>query len=114
MTYVSFWDAARYVNWLSTGSTEKGVYTMMPKQDDNKNEPIQRNQDAFDEGAFALPSHAEWVSRLVCIRLRPIQRCIPSQPRVIPSELNRPILKVLPSQASRRRQLRPSQPPWHL
>ncbi|MEC8215177.1 MAG: Ig-like domain-containing protein [Cyanobacteriota bacterium] len=61
VTYVSFWDAARYVNWLSTGSTEKGVYTMMPKQDDNKNEPIQRNQDAFDDGAFALPSHAEWL-----------------------------------------------------
>ena len=40
-------------------------------------------------------------SRLVCIRLRPIQRCMPSQPRVILSELNRPILKVLPSQASR-------------
>ena len=61
VTYVSFWDAARYVNWLSTGSTEKGVYTMMPKQDDNKNKRIKRNQDAFDAGAFALPSHVEWL-----------------------------------------------------
>ncbi len=61
VTFVSFWDAARYVNWLSTGSTEKGVYTMKPRQDDNKTQPIERNQDAFDEGAFALPSHAEWL-----------------------------------------------------
>ena len=44
MTYVSFWDAARYVNWLSTGSTEDGVYTMKPTQDDNKFAVIQRNQ----------------------------------------------------------------------
>ena len=61
VTYVSFWDAARYVNWLSTGSTEQGAYTMKPKQDDNKTQLIERNQDAFDEGAFALPSHAEWL-----------------------------------------------------
>ena len=61
VTYVSFWDAARYVNWLSTGSTEQGVYSMMPKQEHNKTVKIERDQLAFDEGAFALPSHAEWL-----------------------------------------------------
>ena len=61
VTYVSFWDAARYVNWLSTGSTEDGVYTMKPRQGDNKFEVIERNQQSFDQGDYALPSHAEWV-----------------------------------------------------
>ena len=61
VTYVSFWDAARYVNWLSTGSTEQGVYTMKPNQKDNKNLTIERNQDVFEEGGYAIPTHAEWV-----------------------------------------------------
>ena len=61
VTYVSFYDAARYANWLSTGSTENGVYAIKPAQSDNKEEEIPRDQDKFDGGAYALPSHAEWL-----------------------------------------------------
>ena len=26
--YISFWDAARFANWLTTGDTEQGVYNL--------------------------------------------------------------------------------------
>ena len=37
----------RYVNWLSTGSTEDGVYAMKPRQGDNKFAVIERNQQSL-------------------------------------------------------------------
>ena len=80
-TYVSFYDAARYTNWLSTGSTEDGVYSIGPNQSDNvgKFHVIKTNLMKVP----MRPSHAEW-QRLVCMTLPQIQRYTPSQPRLIP------------------------------
>jgi formylglycine-generating enzyme required for sulfatase activity len=55
---VSFWDAVRFCNWLTTGETETGVYTLggvvSPDTD------ITRNEDAWLAGGWALPNENEW------------------------------------------------------
>lgn len=47
--WVSFWDAARFANWLSTGDTENGVYTLggVPTP---TNTNVSRNASAFSGG----------------------------------------------------------------
>ena len=58
VTYVSFWDALRYVNWLengmTSGGTESGAYTLTQSAIDANS--VARNAGA----AFFLPSEDEW------------------------------------------------------
>lgn len=58
MTYVSFWDAVRFVNWLHNGQgdgdTETGAYTLTP-------DAIELNTVTRNPGALAfVPSESEW------------------------------------------------------
>lgn len=59
VVYVSFYDAARFVNWLTNGgtatsATETGVYTL------GDGTGITRNADAWNAGGFAIASENEW------------------------------------------------------
>ena len=58
VNYVSFWDAARFCNWLhndqGTGDTENGAYTLTAEA--IANNTITRNPGAL----FFLPSEDEW------------------------------------------------------
>ena len=59
VNYVSFWDAARFSNWLTTGGTETGVYnlngTTVPT-----NNTITRDAAAWANGGVAVASENEW------------------------------------------------------
>ncbi len=57
VTYVSFFDAARYVNWLGTGGTEAGAYTLLGGTAVPSNwETVTRNGGA----QVWIPSENEW------------------------------------------------------
>jgi sulfatase modifying factor 1 len=62
VNYVSFWDAARFTNWLTngqgSGSTETGVYILTA--DGITNNTITRNATAWDAGGVAVASENEW------------------------------------------------------
>ena len=62
VNYVSFWDAARFTNWLTNGqptgvqgalTTETGVYNL-------GGGAITRNAAAWASGGFAIASENEW------------------------------------------------------
>jgi formylglycine-generating enzyme required for sulfatase activity len=59
VNYVSFWDAARFTNWLTTGDTETGVYNLggvsFPE-----NESITRDATTWANGGVAIASQNEW------------------------------------------------------
>lgn len=55
---VAFWDAARFVNWLTTGDTERGVY-MLSEQGIAAN-TIVRDEAAWLAGGVAITSMDEW------------------------------------------------------
>lgn len=55
---VTFWDAVRFTNWLTTGDTEQGVY-MLTEQGIGGNTVV-RNEAAWLTGGIALPSVDEW------------------------------------------------------
>jgi formylglycine-generating enzyme required for sulfatase activity len=59
VVYVSFWDAARFVNWLSTGNTETGVYNLGGVVSP-VNSSITRDQTAWENGGFAIANENEW------------------------------------------------------
>lgn len=59
MNYVSFWDAARYANWLSTGGTETGVYMLNGVATPAKS-TISRETSAWNAGGYAITSRDEW------------------------------------------------------
>ncbi|MDR1280634.1 MAG: formylglycine-generating enzyme family protein, partial [Opitutaceae bacterium] len=64
VNYVTFWDAARFTNWLTNGatsgaSTETGVYTLGGEKTP-ANGSITRNADAWAAGGFAIASEDEW------------------------------------------------------
>ena len=56
VNYVSFWDAARFTNWLTTGNTETGVYAL------NGGNPtgVTRDITAWNVGGVAIASRDEW------------------------------------------------------
>jgi len=57
VTYVSFYDAARFANWLSTGTTETGAYTLIGGTPSPSNGlTVTRNPGAVT----FLPSENEW------------------------------------------------------
>jgi sulfatase modifying factor 1 len=57
ITYVSWFDAARFANWMvngqTSGGTEDGAYTLNGRM---TGEAVEANPGA----AFRLPTHAEW------------------------------------------------------
>jgi len=58
VNYVSFWDAARFTNWLTSGNTETGVYVLTPAGISNNT--ITRNTTAWNNGGVAIASENEW------------------------------------------------------
>ena len=58
VNYVSFWDAARFTNWLTSGDTETGVYVLTT--DGIANNTITRNATAWANGGVAITSENEW------------------------------------------------------
>jgi formylglycine-generating enzyme len=51
---VSFWSALRFCNWLQTGDTENGAYTLTPERVSNNT--VSRNPDA----KYYIPNENEW------------------------------------------------------
>ena len=63
VNFVSFWDAARYTNWLSNGATngaatETGVY--MLTAGGISGNTITRDTTAWNAGGYAIASRDEW------------------------------------------------------
>lgn len=56
---VSFWDAARFANWLTTGDTETGVYNLGGVTNP-VNATITRDATAWANGGVAIASRDEW------------------------------------------------------
>lgn len=56
--HINFWRAARFVNWLTTGDTESGVYVLTPTGISNNT--ITRNATAWANGGYAIASVNEW------------------------------------------------------
>jgi formylglycine-generating enzyme required for sulfatase activity len=59
VNYVSFWDAARFSNWLTTGGTESGVYNLNGTTAPTNN-TITRDATAWANGGVAVASENEW------------------------------------------------------
>lgn len=59
VTYVSFWDAARFANWLSTGNAEAGFYNLGGVSEPD-NGTITRDATAWANGGIAVTSENEW------------------------------------------------------
>ena len=59
VNYVSFWDAARFANWLTTGGTENGVYNLNGTTAPANN-TITRDTTAWANGGVAVTSENEW------------------------------------------------------
>ena len=58
VNFVSFWDAARFTNWLTSGDTETGVYVLTA--DGIANNTSTRNATAWANGGVAIASENEW------------------------------------------------------
>ena len=58
VNFVSFWDAARFSNWLTTGNTETGVYVL--DATGISNNTISRDATAWANGGVAVASENEW------------------------------------------------------
>lgn len=58
VNYVSFWDAARFTNWVTSGNTETGVYVLTA--DGITNNTITRDNTAWADGGVAIASENEW------------------------------------------------------
>jgi formylglycine-generating enzyme len=59
VNYVSFWDAARFTNYLTTGDTESGVYNLGGVTAPT-NSTITRDATAWSAGGVAVASEDEW------------------------------------------------------
>jgi sulfatase modifying factor 1 len=57
VSYVSFYDAARFTNWLMTGETERGFYTLTDNVTITAEGP---HGPAFGKPWVALPNEDEW------------------------------------------------------
>ena len=58
VNYVSFWDAARFTNWLTSGDTENGVYVLT--SGGITGNTIARDATAWNNGGVAIASKNEW------------------------------------------------------
>lgn len=59
VNYVSFWDAARFTNWLTSGNTETGVYNLGGVTNPD-NSTITRDTTVWANGGVAIASLDEW------------------------------------------------------
>lgn len=59
VNYVSFWSAARFANWLTSGDTETGVYALNGVANPPGSSGA-RNQTLFLNGGVAVASDDEW------------------------------------------------------
>lgn len=59
VNFVSFWDAARFTNWLTSGDTEVGVYNLGGVTSPTNN-TITRDATAWANGGVAVASENEW------------------------------------------------------
>jgi sulfatase modifying factor 1 len=59
VNYVSFWDAARFTNYLTTGGTESGVYNLGGVTAPTNN-TVTRDATAWNAGGVAIASEDEW------------------------------------------------------
>ena len=63
VNFVSFWDAARFSNWLTNGQgdgdTETGMYTLGGVTNPD-NETVAREQSAWTAGGVAIANENEW------------------------------------------------------
>ena len=59
VNYVSFWDSARFTNWLTSGDTEVGVYNLGGVTNPVNN-TILRDATAWNSGGVAVASENEW------------------------------------------------------
>lgn len=59
VNFVSFWDAARFTNWLTSGNTEEGVYNL-DGVTAPVNNTITRDATAWNAGGVAIASENEW------------------------------------------------------
>jgi sulfatase modifying factor 1 len=57
VSYVSFYDATRFTNWLMTGETERGFYTLTDNVTITAEGP---HGPAFGKSWIALPNEDEW------------------------------------------------------
>lgn len=61
---VNFWDAARFVNWLTNGKgdgdTETGMYNTLNGVLYPDNRTVTREQSAWTAGGVAIANHDEW------------------------------------------------------
>ncbi|MDR1283870.1 MAG: formylglycine-generating enzyme family protein [Opitutaceae bacterium] len=61
VNFVSFYDAMRFTNWLTTGGTETGVYNLLGGGETPTNgTSVTRTLDAIPGTLWALPSEDEW------------------------------------------------------
>jgi len=58
VNFVSFWDAVRFANWLTSGDTETGVYVLTASGISNNT--ITRDATAWANGGVAIASENEW------------------------------------------------------
>lgn len=58
VNYVSFWSAARFANWLTSGDTETGMYNLTPQG--IAENTITRDATAWANGGVAIASQDEW------------------------------------------------------
>ena len=58
VNFVSFWSAARFSNWLTSGNTETGVYVL--DATGITNNTITRDATAWNNGGVAIASENEW------------------------------------------------------
>lgn len=59
VNYVSFWDAVRFTNYLTTGGTESGVYNL-GEVTNSTNKTITRDAKQWNAGGVAIASEDEW------------------------------------------------------
>lgn len=63
VNYVSFWDAARFANWLTSGDTEVGVYDLEGVVDSDafgSTPEVSRDPTAWEAGGVGIASVNEW------------------------------------------------------
>jgi sulfatase modifying factor 1 len=59
VNFVSFWDAARFTNYLTTGGTESGMYDLTNASAITNN-TVTRDATAWNAGGVAVTSEDEW------------------------------------------------------
>ena len=59
VVYVSWWDALRFANWLTSGTTESGTYAITDGGEDSGTVTLP-DHSTLEVGKFFLPTENEW------------------------------------------------------